>query len=259
VSLSDSTTSNGDAEALAVPVLVQRVRKAYEQVADQLRTFIVEGELPAGRRLPTEVQLAKDFGVSRATVREALRVLTTERLIETSKGAGGSFVTVPSINHISEFLRANLNLLTAAHEVSLDEFLELREMLEIPAARMAARRRDPELLHRLEEATPDEKLQMPENEQFGFNKDFHSIVVEGSGNTLLYVAAQPIFTVLQTAMMRSDLGHEFHERVDADHRLILAEIRDGNADGAEREMRAHIDFLGPEYRRVWRYAQRQLG
>jgi GntR family transcriptional repressor for pyruvate dehydrogenase complex len=226
VSLSDSTTSNGDAEALAVPVLVQRVRKAYEQVADQLRTFIVEGELPAGRRLPTEVQLAKDFGVSRATVREALRVLTTERLIETSKGAGGSFVTVPSINHISEFLRANLNLLTAAHEVSLDEFLELREMLEIPAARMAARRRDPELLHRLEEATPDEKLQMPENEQFGFNTDFHSIV---------------------------------HERVDADHRLILAEIRDGNADGAEREMRAHIDFLGPEYRRVWRYAQRQLG
>jgi GntR family transcriptional repressor for pyruvate dehydrogenase complex len=241
---------------MAVPV--RRVRKAYEQVADQLRTFIIDGELAPGARLPTEVQLAKDFGVSRATVREALRVLTAERLIETSKGAGGSSVIVPSINHISEFLRANINLLTAAQEVSLDEFLELREMLEIPAARKAAQRRDPALLHRLEGSSPDDKLELPENEQFGFNKDFHSILVEGSGNALLYVAAQPIFTVLGTALQRSDLGAEFHERVDADHGRILETIRNGDADGAEHEMREHLGFLRPEYQRVWRYARREL-
>ncbi|MFL5846423.1 MAG: FadR/GntR family transcriptional regulator [Solirubrobacteraceae bacterium] len=235
---------------------VKRVRKAYEQVADQLRELILAGELRPGMRLPTEVMLAREFGVSRATIREALRVLAAHRLIETSKGTGGgSFVTLPSVDHISEFLHANINLLTASQEVSLDEFLEVRELLEVPAARLAAERRDPELLHRLDAATPEGKLGLTESEQFGYNKEFHSVVVEASGNTLLYVAAQPIFTVLQTALQRTDLGPAFHEQVHADHLRIGAAITSGNASAAEREMREHLAFLRPEYERVWRHAR----
>src|SRR5713226_7692934 len=62
---------------------VRRVRKAYEQVADQLRDLIVSGELERGERLPNETVLAREFGVSRATVREALRLLTAQSLIRT--------------------------------------------------------------------------------------------------------------------------------------------------------------------------------
>ncbi|MGH3039100.1 MAG: FadR/GntR family transcriptional regulator, partial [Gaiellaceae bacterium] len=75
---------------------VRRVRKAYEQVNDQLRELIVSGELAPGERLPNEAVLAREFGVSRATVREALRILTAQNLIRTTKGAGGgSYVTLP--------------------------------------------------------------------------------------------------------------------------------------------------------------------
>ena len=63
------------------------MRKAYEQVADQLRELIVTGELAPGERLPTETVLAREFGVSRATVREALRLLAAQGLIRTAKGA----------------------------------------------------------------------------------------------------------------------------------------------------------------------------
>ena len=121
---------------------VRRVRKAYEQVADQLRELIMTGELAPGERLPNEALLAREFGVSRATVREALRVLAAQNLLRTAKGAGGgSYVTLPTVDHISEFLRSNINLLTESRDVTLDELIEARELLEVPAARLAAARR----------------------------------------------------------------------------------------------------------------------
>jgi len=84
---------------------VERIRKAYEQVADQLMTMINSGELKPGDRLPSEAELAADFGVSRTTVREALRILATRNLIHTRKGmAGGHFIVEPTVGSISEFL-----------------------------------------------------------------------------------------------------------------------------------------------------------
>src|SRR5579875_2590613 len=109
-------------------VQVRPVRKAYEQVAVQVRELILSGELPQAHRLPNEAALAAQFGVSRPTIREALRELSALSLIRTTKGAsGGSFVTVPTPDHISEFLSANIGLLSQAEHVGLDEFLEARK------------------------------------------------------------------------------------------------------------------------------------
>ena len=84
------------------PLPLRRVRKGYEQVADQLRELIVTGELPQGGRLPTETELARQLGVSRTTVREALRLLAAQGLIRTAKGqTGGSYVTLPTVDHVS--------------------------------------------------------------------------------------------------------------------------------------------------------------
>jgi GntR family transcriptional repressor for pyruvate dehydrogenase complex len=97
----------GDAAPDPAVVLVplRRVRKSYEQVADQLRDLIVRGQLRQGGRLPPEATLARELGVSRATVREALRLLAAQGLIRTAKGSGGgSFVTLPTVDHISESL-----------------------------------------------------------------------------------------------------------------------------------------------------------
>jgi DNA-binding FadR family transcriptional regulator len=234
---------------------VRRVRKAYEQVADQLYELIVGGQLARGERLPNENTLAHEFGVSRATVREALRQLAAQKLIHTAKGAGGgSYVTMPTADHISGFLRTSLNLLAEAQDVSLEELLEARAALEVPAAGLAAKRRKAEDIVRLREAIPARPLELSTLDQFAFNERFHSVVIEACGNVLLTVAAQPIFSVLQTNLARSSLGRRFHRSINDQHRAITAAIEAGDARAAEREMRSHLEFLRPFYEKAWRHA-----
>jgi DNA-binding FadR family transcriptional regulator len=233
-------------------VPVRRVRKAYEQVADQLRELIVGGELVRGDRLPNEQLLAQQFGVSRATVREALRVLAAQNLIRTSKGAGGgSYVTLPSADHISDFVTSNINLLTEASEVSLEELLEARELLEVPAARLAAHRRSDEDVERLVAAIPHESATFGPDERFDHNKEFHAVLIETSGNSLLTIASQPLFSVLQTNLARGALGAAFHLEVDRQHRLIADAVAAGDADAAAAEMQSHLSYLSGFYEQVW--------
>jgi DNA-binding FadR family transcriptional regulator len=236
---------------------VRRVRKAYEQVADQLRELIVSGELKRGERLPNETVLAREFGVSRATVREALRLLTAQSMIRTAKGAGGgTYITLPSVDHVSQFLNSALNLLAAAEHVSLDELLEAREALEVPAARLAAQRRTADAVEHLRATIPPDPGQLAPTEQFVYNADFHTSVIAATGNAFLMMAAQPLFTILQTNLARSALGAGFHKGINEQHRAIVAAIQAADPRGAEREMRSHLEFLRPHYERTWRYALR---
>jgi GntR family transcriptional repressor for pyruvate dehydrogenase complex len=227
--------------------------KAYEQVAETLRGRVVAGELEPGQRLPAETALAAEYGVSRATVREALRLLAAQNLVRTAKGAtGGSYVTLPSADHLSESLRSGLGLLAETKDVSLEELLEARELLEVPAARLAASRRREEDLERLRAAIPGEPLRLGTEEQFVYNRDFHSIVIEASCNTLLLIAAQPVFGVLQTRLARATLGGRFHRAINDHHRAIATAIDAGDAEGAAGEMLAHLEYLRPFYEKAWR-------
>jgi DNA-binding FadR family transcriptional regulator len=239
---------------------VQRVRKAYEQVADQLRELITSGELPPGHRLPNETTLAAEFGVSRATIREALRVLMTQNLIRTTKGAhGGSFVNLPTVDHISAFLSSNISLLSRAEEVSLDEFLEARELLEVPAARLAARRHSARHVELMRAAIPDDAVHTPIAEQDADNRDFHYILVEASGNALLSISAQPVFSVLQGNLRRSSIRSNYRQTIHDDHVEILAAIQSGDEDAAADAMLRHLAYLRPMYERAWRTIKRAEG
>jgi DNA-binding FadR family transcriptional regulator len=231
--------------------------KQYEQIAARLRERVVSGELPTGARLPNEAVLARDFGVSRATLREALRSLAAQNLIRTAKGAGGgSYVTIPSIGGVSDFLHSSLTLLADADDVTLDELLEARELLEVPAARLAATRRSEAELERLQAAIPDQPLRLGTQGQFVYNQDFHLVVIEGCRNPLLAMAAQPIFAVLQRNLARSKLGRGFHRAINDQHRTIAAAIEAGDADAAGGEMHLHLDYLRPFYEKAWRHAAR---
>jgi DNA-binding FadR family transcriptional regulator len=227
--------------------------KQYEQVAEELRTRVVAGTLPPGSRLPNEAVLAREFGVSRPTVREALRSLAAQDLIRTAKGAGGgSFVTLPSVEHVSSFLHSSITLMADANDVSLEDLLEARELIEVPAARLAAERRRDDELERLQETIPDEPLRLGPDQQFVYNQDFHSVVIECCGNALLTIASQPIFGVLQRNLARTTLGARFHRAINDQHRTIAAAIEAGDAEAAGAEMHAHLAYLRPYYERAWR-------
>jgi GntR family transcriptional repressor for pyruvate dehydrogenase complex len=230
---------------------VRKVRKAFEQVADQLRELIVTGMFDPGQRLPTEAVLADEFGVSRATVREALRLLSAQNLVRTARGAGGgSYVNVPTVGHVSRLLSSNLSLMRA--ELSLDALLEARELLEVPAARLAAVRRSPEQVEGIRATIPDEPLGLDVREQFVHNREFHVRLVQASANPLLSIAAEPIFEVLQTHLQRTNLPEEAQHAINEEHREIAVAISQGDADAAEAAMRRHLISLRPGYERSWR-------
>jgi DNA-binding FadR family transcriptional regulator len=222
-------------------------------VAAELRARVVDGTLQPGVRLPNEAALAREFGVSRPTLREALRSLAAQDLIRTAKGAGGgSYVTLPSVEGVSSFLHSSIALMADAKDVTLENLLEARELLEIPAARMAAERRRSDDVERLRATIPDQPLRLGPDQQYVYNQEFHSYVIDCCGNALLAMAAQPIFGVLQRNLARSRLGVRFHRAVNDQHREIAAAIESGDADAAADEMYAHLEYLRPYYERAWR-------
>lgn len=101
------------------------------QIANNLREAIVEGRLKVDERLPTEEELAERFGVSRPTIREALKRLAAQNLIHTRRGpAGGSFVKKPSQDEIREQLSSIASVLVSVGEFQLPEIVEARHELE---------------------------------------------------------------------------------------------------------------------------------
>lgn len=233
---------------------VQPVRKAYEQVYDQLRELILDGRLKRGERLPNELVLARDFRVSRGTVREALRVLTSEGLVRTAKGAGGgTFVTRPTADHISELLEANIGLLGEAQEISPLDFIEVRELLEVFAASRAARRHTPADLERLRALIMPEPSRLSIEHQFHNNSTFHSALLGAAHNELLSIAAEPVFSILRGRLRRTRFPAHMPTEVNHDHETILAAIVAGDADGAAQAMREHMGYLRGVYQRagVW--------
>ena len=232
---------------------VRPIRRAYEQIADQIRDLIINGQIGPGERLPSETALASQFRASRATVREALRVLSSQNLIRTSKGgtSGGSFVTQPSPDHISEFLNANFSLLSQTDDVTVAQFLEARALLGVPAALIAAQRRDRSWLEGLRNQVPVLPLTEGRDQQIIRNTDFHTTIVLAAGNPLLSIAIKPIFFVLQAHLQRSSLGTEYQERIVCDHHAILAALESRDEEAIEFEMRNHLEYLRPHYENAW--------
>ena len=227
---------------------VARIRKAYEQVADQLLSMINSGELKPGDRLPSEAALAADFGVSRTTVREALRILATRNLIQTRKGmAGGHFIVAPTVGSISEFLIANYGLLTAANTVTLEHLLQAREMIEGPAAAIAARNRDDGDLERLRSALSDDIAAMSDIDALAKFRNFHLYLLEATKNHLLVVAAVPIFTVLQSTVVRRRPAKQVIADLERDHQNIYAAVEARDEAAAHRLMDEHLAYLRGNY------------
>jgi DNA-binding FadR family transcriptional regulator len=252
--VSDVTVEPSDKSSAAGSGLLQvkRVQKAFEQVYEQLRGMILSGRLAAGQRLPPEAQLATQFGVSRSTIREALRLLVSDGLARTAKGSGGgTFVTIPTLDHVSDFVGRNLELLSLTDDLTLSDFLEMRELIEVFAVRHAAERRSDDDLARLRGTLPRDGEEVSAEAQYPRNRNFHTLLVEACGNSLLRIAAQPIFSVLHTHLGRSTLPDDFTGTVCADHAQIIEPIAAGDPDEAEVRMRKHLHALGDVYEQIW--------
>ena len=223
------------------PVLVNRIQapKPHDLLADQLREAILRGEISEGETLPPERALVEQTGLSRGAVREALRVLAVEGLVQTRPGRfGGNVVTLPGTesmaNSISQFVRGRQLPLRTLHET--------REALEPALARLAAVHRTEEDVRTL--AVLHEELIGSANnfQQFSqANIKWHNAVARASGNELLAGVLYAIsYGVAVSTTTEEYDTMDTRNQVIRIHAQINAAIEARNPDLAEKRMRQHI-------------------
>lgn len=229
---------------------VDRIRPAYAQVAEQLRALVLRGDLTPGDRLPNESQMAEQFGVSRTTVREAIRVLSSQGLLKTERGVnGGTFVSAADPEQVIDLLEIGLNVLAGNEGLSVYELLEIREMLEIPGARLAAERRTDddlatlERLHEIEERAIDADFE----QRYAAHTEFHLAIVRAAQNRMLFVLLDPLFKVLESFAREVHGFAPLQTGVATDHESVLDAIRAQDPETAASIMREHLDHLRLAY------------
>lgn len=215
------------------------VPKAPDVLARELRERILSGELEEGAPLPAERELVKQTQMSRATVREALRILEVQNLVRVKAGrAGGAFVQRPTPSSMAE----SVSMLIRGRQIRLADLLETREALEPFCAELAARNRtdaDLEVLDRANEAIAD--LDADLDQFLQANVDWHVGVAVAGHNELLI----GFMTALSKAIYAGTENAAFvDEKVRATtaraHKSITTAIRNQDAEAAARRMRRHV-------------------
>ena len=225
---------------------IEAIRPAYEQVAKQIREAILEGRLQPGERLPVELELTRMFGVSRSTVREALRTLTSQNLITTTRGVtGGSYVAHPDPEKVTRYLETIITLLSDVDELTVDELTEVRQILEVPASRRAAEDPTPQFLEELRQTL--EGAHGDGIAAFDRSRIFHELLLGAGGNRLIELMAGPVFNVLRTRAVRRGIGKEFWVSVDGEHVAIYEAVAAGDGDAAAAAMESHLIRLARAY------------
>jgi GntR family transcriptional regulator, transcriptional repressor for pyruvate dehydrogenase complex len=226
-----------------------RTLRAHEVILEQLQRKILEGELAPGDRLPSEREMMETFGVSRPTIREALRVAESLGLVSVRHGdpGGPRVLGQPSLG-VTRVLEG----LLSAERTSAAELLETRMVLEGTAARLAASRAGADL-GPLEEALREMTGAADHASFVAADATFHRLVAEVGGNRLLVV----ILTALRDPISRliaaglasdpesgtgsgSGSGSGARERILRRHGEILEAIRARDGAEADRLSRRHL-------------------
>ncbi|MGO4117591.1 FadR/GntR family transcriptional regulator [Rhizobium ruizarguesonis] len=155
-----------------------------KQVADNIRSAILDGRLKIDERLPTEEDLARSFGISRPTVREALKRLAAQNLIRSKRGpAGGNFVKRPDPEGLSKAITGAATLLVGIGAFDIEEIITARLETETVCCRLAAANRDESHLAAMEVEIAVQLDPTISDEGFcASDVRFHRALVESTGN-----------------------------------------------------------------------------
>jgi GntR family transcriptional repressor for pyruvate dehydrogenase complex len=221
-----------------VPAL-ERTATLAERVERELQRLIVESRLGEGDRLPSERELASQFGVSRTVVREAVRALAAKRLVDVG-GGRGTVVRVPSPESAAESMKLLLSM--QASGTGVDKVSEARHIIESEIAALAAARRTDADLEDLAAILEETRQHLEEPEVY-IKSDvaFHAALARATKNEMLIIILDSLVEVMIEVRLLTlrvpgitslALGH--HER-------ILDAVIAGDPGAAKAAMDAHMD------------------
>jgi len=213
-----------------------------DALARTLQGAIVSGELPVGSSLPSERELMVKYSVSRTSVREALRILGAQGLLQVKRGrSGGSFITSPTPN----FFARSLDLFIKGQDMRFVDLVFAREAIEPFAAAQAALFRTERELDELRSLCVRCEETLYEVARFvDVNLDWHLAVAQASHNPLFVAFITSISSALHTATELEEFDLKTRKSVVGVHWQIFNAIQQGDADAAKRRMARHVSAYG---------------
>jgi DNA-binding FadR family transcriptional regulator len=222
----------------------EKKKSLSQQTADRLYTLIViERRLAPGEKLPNEVDLARELGVSRTTLREALRALAAQGVLESHRGRG-TFVAHQA-DRLNDFGFSQLDQVRG----QLRDLFELRQIFEPSAARLACQRAtDQERAEILARGREVEQCIQAGQDRTDADRAFHAAIVRATHNEYMMRLLPTISQAVETAVETSQQSQQLAEDTRRDHALIMDFFEKGDALGAEHAMAIHlhhsVDLMG---------------
>jgi GntR family transcriptional repressor for pyruvate dehydrogenase complex len=213
--------------------------KTYELVAQRLLEDIESGALPSGALVPGEIDLAESLQVGRSSVREALRVLESRGLI--GRAGGNRFKVADQANPIS----TSLSILYDLHRIDIVELFELRAVVEIEAAGLAAGSRTPGDLQAIGAALGSMRWgSLTTEELYAADTLFHVAIAEAAGNRaiarLVEALRQIVHSALHGPLFTRTAVDDYSNATLDEHAAIVEAIAAENAAAAREMMRRHL-------------------
>ncbi len=217
-----------------------RVEPAYRKVASALLERITARTITAGERLPPEMELARQFGVHRGTVREALRELETNGVLKRERGSKLMMVTRPSRGDVG----ANISRALSLHDVSYHDVWEALIALEPPMASAAARQRNAVDLARLDALIERHGTEMDTGVAVEHAAEFFQAIGEATHNGVFMLAHEPLVQLLVPSLgAMIDKVPQARGRIADAQKKVAGAIRERDAVAAGEWMAKHIrDF-----------------
>ena len=220
------------------PLLIE---PAYRKVAAAIGARVLSRALREGERLPSETELARQFGVNRSTVREALRELESRGLVQRRPGSKLMSVSRPHHETVAEGVSHALLL----HDVTVRDVWEALTILEPPIARAAARERSAHDLERIVAAAAAFSAGRADTEQaVQRSAELFRCVGQATHNPVLGLAQEPLLQLLEPSLrVMIDKVPQARARIATAHRRLLEALEARDEDGAQDWMARHIrDF-----------------
>lgn len=215
-----------------------------ERAAEEIKKYLISGEVKPGDKLLTETEFADQLGVGRSTVREAIRALQAMGYVELRPGRGAFAVITSPDDEFS--MRENAIRYFKGNQGSLNDFLEVRNLIEPYAASLAATRANHEALEAMQTILArfaDAAAGQPDHRELAqLELEFHSTIVAASGNKLLVDIFRQLCRVFTTYSENSFTAYDSLEATMQEHARIVEAILAHDSGAADREMRTHISI-----------------
>lgn len=215
--------------------------KVYEQVIEQIKDMIADGTLKKGDKLPSERDLAEQLGISRASIREAIRSLEIIGLIESKQG-DGNFIRSSFENSLFE----PLSIMFMLNECKLEEIFELRKVIEIETAALAAKQVTDEELDYILELINKMRNSENEEERVTYDTKFHYKIAQASRNFLIVNILNTVSTLMDSFIKDARkiiISNKHKDDIDFQHKKIWNALKNHNPGEAAEAMRKHMELI----------------